>query len=526
MEKAAQSDKENQPQPSAVSGARHAVARSAVAPSRLGQLADSINSSPRTQALAQLKEDIQRSTRVQGLHQLAKQMQKHSPPAQPEEDSAPIPNRTGLPDPPKAGVETLSGLSLDDVNVHYNSDKPAQLNALAYAQGTDVHVAPGQEKHLPHEAWHIVQQKQGRVRPTMQMKSGIPVNDEQKLEREADGMGARAANMKGQISGTTAQFRNMFSVSHSAVSRTIQRITIEDMTVTTRAGLTDIGFHDGGADQTEQMVIDEYLQRNPAADFDSNDRWMAEIRMRAELIKGMNLINDQGLFRYNWTENEWSLPPANWQDIRESAGKAAFAPKDKVSRLFAIRDLFTKAQTGGEKYYIDCSFAMLAVHYRAFAEAMETIRPGLFDQRFSREKVVLHPEGLERVRFGGRFATPPGDALHDTVKVKDLSGLLPGDWVYFKNFSDYEQTHSGPEAAWAGEHATYMGNGMYRGFGTSSQTYKEMVDTLIDRYNNQGTTSRVKLKRTQREGNKESLDGELPGIVEVRRAKHPFEAGK
>ena len=67
---------------------------------------------------------------------------------------------------------------MDDVKVHYNSSKPAQLQAHAYAQGTDIHLAPGQEKHLPHEAWHVVQQKQGRVRPTMQMKGGVGVNDD------------------------------------------------------------------------------------------------------------------------------------------------------------------------------------------------------------------------------------------------------------------------------------------------------------------------------------------------------------
>jgi hypothetical protein len=112
-------------------------------------------------------------------------------PAQLEE--APAPNHTGLPDQLKAGVESLSGVSLDDVRVHYNSPKPAQLNALAYAQGADIHVAPGQEKHLPHEAWHTVQQKQGRVQPTTQMKAGVPVNDDPKLEHEADVMGAKAA---------------------------------------------------------------------------------------------------------------------------------------------------------------------------------------------------------------------------------------------------------------------------------------------------------------------------------------------
>jgi hypothetical protein len=102
------------------------------------------------------------------------------------------PNQTGMPDNLKAGVEALSGIAMDDVKVHYNSDKPAQLQALAYAQGTDIHIAPGQEKHLPHEAWHVVQQKQGRVRPTMQMKGGVAVNDDKGLEREADVMGGEA----------------------------------------------------------------------------------------------------------------------------------------------------------------------------------------------------------------------------------------------------------------------------------------------------------------------------------------------
>src|ERR1044072_4453718 len=60
-------------------------------------------------------------------------------------------NDTGLPDNLKTGIETLSGFSLADVKVHYNSDKPAQLQALAFAQGTDIHVTSGQERHLAHE---------------------------------------------------------------------------------------------------------------------------------------------------------------------------------------------------------------------------------------------------------------------------------------------------------------------------------------------------------------------------------------
>jgi Domain of unknown function (DUF4157) len=102
------------------------------------------------------------------------------------------PNRTGLPDALKAGVETLSGLSMDGVRVHYGSSEPAQIGALAYTRGRDIHLAPGQERHLPHEAWHAVQQARGTVQPTTSA-AGVPINDDDSLEREADTMGSRAA---------------------------------------------------------------------------------------------------------------------------------------------------------------------------------------------------------------------------------------------------------------------------------------------------------------------------------------------
>lgn len=102
------------------------------------------------------------------------------------------PNRTGLPEALKTGVEALSGLDLSGVRVHRNSAKPAQLQAHAYAQGNDIHLGPGQDRHLPHEVWHVVQQAQGRVRPTLQLRQNVPVNDDAGLEREADVMGAKA----------------------------------------------------------------------------------------------------------------------------------------------------------------------------------------------------------------------------------------------------------------------------------------------------------------------------------------------
>lgn len=146
-------------------------------------------------------------------------------------------SQTGLPDTLRQGIEALSGMSMGHVKVHYNSSQPAQLNAYAYAQGSDIHVAPGQERHLPHEAWHVVQQAQGRVRPTMQMKAGVQLNDDENLEREADVMGEKAmqlATSRPQVSSLVAP--------PSGTSSFLQRRTLE------QAGLNN-GMA-GVADQT------------------------------------------------------------------------------------------------------------------------------------------------------------------------------------------------------------------------------------------------------------------------------------
>jgi hypothetical protein len=143
-------------------------------------------------------------------------------------------NRTGLPDNLKSGIENLSGFSMDDVKVHYHSDKPAQLQALAYAQGSDIHIGPGQEKHLPHEAWHLVQQRQGRVQPTMQMKQGLAVNDAIVLENEADVMGGKALQIKVDNSleqEQTGQADNFLKISQGIVQlKTIETKGINGLT--------------------------------------------------------------------------------------------------------------------------------------------------------------------------------------------------------------------------------------------------------------------------------------------------------
>lgn len=115
-------------------------------------------------------------------------------------------NNTGMPDNLKTGLEHLSGFNLSTIRVHYNSPKPARINALAYTAGTNIHLGPGQQRHLPHEGWHVVQQMSGRVTPTVQAK-GISINNDMALEREADVMGVKAWNTGSETRSRSFQTR-------------------------------------------------------------------------------------------------------------------------------------------------------------------------------------------------------------------------------------------------------------------------------------------------------------------------------
>ena len=120
-----------------------------IAQRRISQL---INNNPRM--LAQRKilsgESVQRVVEEEPMQKKSEPIQRveeeelqkkaatDSPAQLKEESSAQTnntANNTGLLDNLKSGIESLSGMSMDSVRVHYNSSQPAQLNALAYAQG-------------------------------------------------------------------------------------------------------------------------------------------------------------------------------------------------------------------------------------------------------------------------------------------------------------------------------------------------------------------------------------------------------
>lgn len=200
-------------------------------------------------------------------------------------------NNTGMPDQLKSGIESLSGYAMDDVKVHYNSAKPAQMQAHAYAQGSDIHIAPGQEQHLPHEAWHVVQQKQGRVKATTQLK-GEAINDDPGLEHEADVMGARA--MSSAATSTTMPQLKAILIQRAPIA---QMAWIPIINNSARRHYND-GWGDLYGVTSDDDLVDEVEQNGPVGDGEQS------IDLGTHAHDGEHLVRPCYIAFSNWQGND------------------------------------------------------------------------------------------------------------------------------------------------------------------------------------------------------------------------------
>jgi hypothetical protein len=114
-----------------------------------------------------------------------------------------------LPPPVRERMESALGRDFTTVRIHPRDASAPRLGALAYTRGEHLHFAPGVyrpgsaagESVLRHELAHVVQQRQGRVRPT---RAGpVPLNDSPVLEREADLFAARTPFAGAPLSAPT-----------------------------------------------------------------------------------------------------------------------------------------------------------------------------------------------------------------------------------------------------------------------------------------------------------------------------------
>jgi Domain of unknown function (DUF4157) len=120
-----------------------------------------------------------------------------------------LPN--GLPIALSNQIKTLLGVDPSQAVIHKNSGKAAEIGALAFVQGNEIHFAPGKfnpntregKELIGHEFTHYKQQMQGLVQPTSEI-AGMPLNEDPALEAAADAMGAKIAAEQGGAAAASA----------------------------------------------------------------------------------------------------------------------------------------------------------------------------------------------------------------------------------------------------------------------------------------------------------------------------------
>ncbi|WP_394984098.1 DUF4157 domain-containing protein [Cellvibrio sp.] len=332
---------------------------------------------------------------------------------------APRPNNTGLPDNLKSGIENLSGMSMDHVKVHYNSDKPAQLQAHAYAQGSDIHVAPGQEKHLPHEAWHVVQQAQGRVKPTVQLKDDVPVNDDEGLEAEADLMGVTAV-LQGTGAGLGKRQDLTPNASLQLRSRGVSTTTTNSNDVVQCVTLVEVF-----STVKDDLIFSDWIQARAGSKLED---W-------AYLLSRMSLDEVQKSLKFyaERTEGERERNSITIEDVIKSGGDLGELPDKQIDTLMLsslhIGEIIAQKQSEG----INVAGQVVALDDSAFAE--RHWEEFLFENRHlplsPSEKATLKLREMARVdRVDGFQANSDGKIYMRPTKMGLRVGVHEGVHKY------------------------------------------------------------------------------------------------
>jgi Domain of unknown function (DUF4157) len=177
-----------------------------------------------------------------------------------------------LPEQVRRAMERSFHADFGSVRIH-EDPHVAALGAEAYTRGADIAFAPGRYQPesaaglelLGHELAHVVQQAQGRVRPTLQAR-GLPINDDEGLEREADTLGARAARGELVASGARTIARDgvvtqgVFKLKGNILTTT----QVDRLAGALRSELTDSGlleFRDA-ATRERALLLNVWLFNN------------------------------------------------------------------------------------------------------------------------------------------------------------------------------------------------------------------------------------------------------------------------
>lgn len=202
----------------------------------------------------------------------------------------------------------------------------------------------------------------------------------------------------------------------------------------------------------------------PTYSFSTYEQMGNEVRIRANAIKGIEEVH-KGCCDYPDAAHPYFLNSTYWDHLggvhfkTKSPLPAGKKPSDAIEAIFAP----------GAGTRLECLTMTVAIEYYSMLKA---IGPAKFNAEFA--------AGIDISTSPQLIATP--DKKYKIIAVASKSELLPGDWVYFKNFHDY--TIRIPGGFWRGENAIYLGGGKYRGFGVLQKTENELNQELVDQYNN------------------------------------------
>lgn len=240
----------------------------------------------------------------------------------------------------------------------------------------------------------------------------------------------------------------------------------------------------GGSDYTPKASYYDYLRKNfgetmvefieqlhnngnpPAYSFKSYEEMGYEVRIRYYAIKGMEEVH-KGCCNYPTSEPNGYLNPLYWKrngymdftlNPTLPAGKQ---PSDAVESIFA--------PAAGTQ--LECLTMTTAIEYYSLLKGLGKDK---FNKKFAGgSQLIISVRSLDR----------GGDIVDNEYKsiTATRDELLPGDWVYFKNFRDYPTKY--PDGFWRGENAIVMSKGMYRGFGVANQSETDLNKELVKQYN-------------------------------------------
>lgn len=396
---------------------------------------------------------IMQMQQMYGNRKLASMLQQEEHDTQDYTQSQAKSSGSPLPMQLQKGLESLSGMDLSDVQVHRQSDKPAQVGAHAYAQGNDIHLGPNQEKYLPHEGWHVVQQRQGRVKADGKVNN-VAVNEDAELEQEATDAGEQAMQLIANSESLSTKGLNHRSdqviqrqAGGPSTSEVIQRVkTAMPRRTNTIESITSFL-------QALEEQANEYVN-HPVSMLKQFEWEASDVCDKVQLAqRGFNtIVNDMNLIGTSVMDKSTVLAHYNnenekWDDFAENANTAylrlsQYYTEWKKWRLLnpesitELEDTRTGAQLGDEEQeqitFGTFNGILFKVKGSPFPQRTDKIEEARYRSQLKREGDIVKLQGeVESLDMSQRFTVPRDSHLRSAssgaksiLKILEASGDL------------------------------------------------------------------------------------------------------